>query len=75
MTNQLVAVEAINKRTNEKVFFLVVAESVDRAGWPLLEKYKSFDEKYAPVSFRPMCSAPDRNPQVIDAFGPSGSIP
>lgn len=76
MTAQLVAIDAINTITNEKVCFLVVAENIDRAGWPLLAKYGGkFTEQYEPLTFRPMCPAPDRKPQVLDAFGPPLSLP
>ena len=77
MTSHLVvAVDALHVAHDDEVCFLVVAEQVERSGWPLLEAFGAeFTEKYMAVRFRPICAATNHKPKVLARFGPPRSLP
>lgn len=67
---KLFAVHAKHIPTQKSVCFLVVAETEDVTGRPLLGTYKEFDRNFFPESFQFICDAPDKKSQVIGYFGP-----
>ncbi len=67
---KLFAVHARHISTQTNVCFLVVADTQDKAGWPLLGTYLEFDRNFFPESFQFISEAPDKNSQVFGYFGP-----
>lgn len=76
MTNQLLAVYAEYERHRHEVCFIVVAESIDRMGWPLMERFgNALWEDYKPLRVVKLGPAPDRDVGFVEAFGPKASLP
>ena len=76
MTNQAFAVYALHEANKDEVCFVVIAENIERMGWPLLGKFgRTLWERYKPLRLAQLGTAPDRDVGYIDAFGPARSLP
>jgi hypothetical protein len=67
---KLFAVHARHISTSKSVCFLVVSDTQDKAGWPLLGTYQKFDLNFFPESFQFICDASGKTSEVIGYFGP-----
>jgi hypothetical protein len=76
MSNQVLAVYAVHERHRDEVCFIVIAESMDKMGRPLMAKYgKALWENYKPIRVAALGPAPDRDVGLVEVFGPRRSLP
>lgn len=76
MPNKLLAVYAVSEAHKDEICFIVIAESMNRMGWPLMATYGNVVAKdYKPVRVTDLGPAPDRDVAVLDVFGPARSLP
>jgi len=76
MSNRIVAVYARHTLYKDEVCFVVVAESLDRMGWPVIAAFGSLVmERYTPLRVVDLGPAPDRDVTVVDIVGPGRSLP
>ena len=76
MSNQLLAVYTLHENHRDEVCFIVVAESMERMGWPLAATFgRMLWENYKPIRVADLGPAPERDVGVVDVFGPPRSLP
>jgi hypothetical protein len=76
MCNKLLAVYAKHEKHGDEVCFIVIAESLERMGWPLMATFgKLLWENYAPLRVATLGPAPEREVAVLDVVGAARSIP
>jgi hypothetical protein len=74
--NRVMAVVANHVSHGDEVCFVVVAESADRMGWPILHTLGSqAASDYRPVRAIDLGPAPGRHVGVVEVFGPARSLP
>jgi len=74
MSNQALAVHSLHTETLEEVCFIVVAENLDKMGWPLLAHFGKAIEAYKPLRVTNL-GATQREIGFVDVFGAQGSLP
>lgn len=76
MSNRLLAVYVQHEEYRDEVCFVVVAENMDRMGWPLGATFGKFLwQNYKPIRVADLGPAPERDVAVVDVFGPLRSLP